>query len=88
MWLVRFIDCLNAFNVTLRYSLPVGWAKKGGLQSAAIYTSVQNLYTFTKYVGYNPEANNYGNTTNPTYGVDQGSYPMARTITIGLQAGF
>ncbi|RYU77852.1 SusC/RagA family TonB-linked outer membrane protein [Hymenobacter persicinus] len=79
---------LRIRNVTLRYNLPVGWAKKGGLQSAAVYSSVQNLYTFTKYVGYNPEANNYGNTTNPTYGVDQGSYPMNRTLTLGLQVGF
>ncbi|UOQ97007.1 TonB-dependent receptor [Hymenobacter sp. 5317J-9] len=79
---------LRIRNVTLRYNLPVGWAKKAGLQTAGIYTSVQNLYTFTKYVGYNPEANNYGNTTNPTYGVDQGSYPMNRTVTLGLQVGF
>ncbi|MBF9221123.1 SusC/RagA family TonB-linked outer membrane protein [Hymenobacter ruricola] len=79
---------LRIRNVTLRYNLPVGWAKKAGLQSAGIYTAVQNLYTFTKYVGYNPEANNYGNTTNPTYGVDQGSYPMNRTVTLGLQVGF
>ncbi|MBJ6108224.1 TonB-dependent receptor [Hymenobacter sp. BT523] len=79
---------LRIRNVTLRYNLPVGWAKKAGLQTAGVYTSVQNLYTFTKYVGYNPEANNYGNTTNPTYGVDQGSYPMNRTVTLGLQVGF
>lgn len=79
---------LRVRNVTLRYNLPVGWAKKAGLQSAAIYSSVQNLFTFTNYVGYNPEANNYGNTTNPTYGVDQGSYPMNRTMTLGLQVGF
>jgi len=79
---------LRVRNVTLRYNLPNAWAEKAGLQSAGIYASVQNLYTFTKYFGYNPEANNYGNSTTPTYGVDQGSYPMARTITIGLQAGF
>jgi hypothetical protein len=79
---------LRVRNVTLRYNLPVEWAKKASLQNASIYTSVQNLYTFTKYVGYNPEANNYGNTTNPTYGVDQGSYPMNRTLTLGLQLGF
>ena len=79
---------LRIRNVTLRYNLPASWAKQVSLQNASIYTSVQNLYTFTKYVGYNPEANNYGNTTNPTYGVDQGSYPMNRTITLGVQVGF
>ncbi len=79
---------LRIRNVMVRYNIPVDWAGKAGLQSLGVYASAQNLYTFTKYFGYNPEANNYGNTTTPTYGVDQGAYPMARTITIGLQAGF
>ncbi|WP_171025604.1 SusC/RagA family TonB-linked outer membrane protein [Hymenobacter jeollabukensis] len=79
---------LRIRNVTLRYNVPTTLAQKAKLQSASVYTSIQNLYTFTKYFGYNPEANNYGNSTTPTYGVDQGSYPMARTLTVGLQLGF
>ncbi|MET4075177.1 TonB-dependent receptor [Hymenobacter sp. UYCo722] len=79
---------LRVRNVTLRYQVPGDWLKRASLQSLGIYTSVQNLYTFTKYIGYNPEANNYGNTTAPTYGVDQGAYPMARTVTLGVQLGF
>ena len=79
---------LRVRNVTLRYNVPGEWIKKASLQSLGIYTSIQNLYTFTKYIGYNPEANNYGNTSAPTYGVDQGAYPMARTITLGVQFGF
>ncbi|GAA4026388.1 TonB-dependent receptor [Hymenobacter glaciei] len=79
---------LRVRNVTLRYQVPGEWLKKASLQNLGIYTSIQNLYTFTKYFGYNPEANNYGNTTAPTYGVDQGAYPMARTVTLGLQLGF
>ncbi|WP_188814309.1 TonB-dependent receptor [Hymenobacter cavernae] len=79
---------LRIRNITLRYNLPDSWSKKVGLQSANVYASAQNVYTFTKYIGYNPEANNYGNSTNPTYGVDQGSYPMNRTLTLGIQVGF
>ena len=79
---------LRIRNVTLRYNLPTELVKKASMQSASIYAAAQNLYTFTKYFGYNPEANNYGNTTTPTYGVDQGSYPMARTITLGVTVGF
>ncbi|OGX87037.1 hypothetical protein BEN47_12025 [Hymenobacter lapidarius] len=75
-------------NVTLRYQVPSALVKRASLQSLGIYTSIQNLYTFTKYFGYNPEANNYGNTTSPTYGVDQGAFPMARTVTLGVQLGF
>ncbi|MBH8560187.1 SusC/RagA family TonB-linked outer membrane protein [Hymenobacter negativus] len=79
---------LRIRNVTLRYNVPTALVQKAKLQSLGIYTSIQNLYTFTKYFGYNPEANNYGNSTTPTYGVDQGAYPMARTITLGVQLGF
>ncbi|SFQ81557.1 SusC/RagA family TonB-linked outer membrane protein [Hymenobacter arizonensis] len=79
---------LRVRNVTLRYQVPSELVKRASLQSLGIYTSIQNLYTFTKYFGYNPEANNFGNTTSPTYGVDQGAFPMARTITLGVQLGF
>ncbi|MCA8830939.1 SusC/RagA family TonB-linked outer membrane protein [Hymenobacter pini] len=87
-YFVHDASFLRIRNVTLRYNVPTDWAQKAKLQSASIYTSIQNLYTFTKYFGYNPEANNYGNSTTPTYGVDQGAYPMARTLTLGVQLGF
>lgn len=87
-YFVHDASFLRIRNVTLRYSVPTAWAKTARLQSASVYTSVQNLYTFTKYFGYNPEANNYGNSTTPTYGVDQGAYPMTRTLTLGVQLGF
>ncbi|GAB3855327.1 TonB-dependent receptor [Hymenobacter terrigena] len=79
---------LRLRTVNLRYNLPKGLVGKFGMDNASVYVAAQNLYTFTKYFGYNPEANLYGNTTAPTYGVDQGSYPMARTITIGATVGF
>jgi TonB-linked SusC/RagA family outer membrane protein len=87
-YFVHDASFLRIRNVTLRYNVPTNWAKTARLQSAAVYTSIQNLYTFTKYFGYNPEANNYGNSTTPTYGVDQGAYPMTRTLTLGVQLGF
>ncbi|WP_201984037.1 SusC/RagA family TonB-linked outer membrane protein [Hymenobacter rubidus] len=79
---------LRIRTVNLRYNLPKELVGKIGMASASVYVAAQNLYTFTKYFGYNPEANLYGNTTAPTYGVDQGSYPMARTITVGATVGF
>jgi TonB-linked SusC/RagA family outer membrane protein len=87
-YFVHDASFLRIRNVTLRYNMPAEWAKKARTESIGIYTSIQNLYTFTKYFGYNPEANNYGNSTTPTYGVDQGAYPMARTMTLGIQVGF
>jgi hypothetical protein len=79
---------LRIRNVQFRYNLPASLNRKMRLTAASVYVMGQNLYTFTKYFGYNPEANLYGNSVNPTYGVDQGSYPLSRTITIGANINF
>lgn len=79
---------LRIRNVQVRYNLSNKVSKKLGLSNASVYLMAQNLYTFASYFGYNPEANLYGNSTNPTYGVDQGSYPLNRTITIGTNISF
>lgn len=79
---------LRIRNVQVRYSIPDRITRLLTLQSASIYVMAQNLYTFSKYAGYNPEANLYGNSVNPTYGVDQGSYPLNRTITFGANISF
>jgi TonB-linked SusC/RagA family outer membrane protein len=79
---------LRIRSVQVRYAIPQKWVRRAGLQSLSVYASAQNLYTFSSYFGYNPEANLYGNSVNPTYGVDQGSYPLNRTITLGVNLGF
>ncbi|WP_338877353.1 TonB-dependent receptor (plasmid) [Spirosoma sp. SC4-14] len=79
---------LRVRTVTLGYTVPNVVTNKLKLQNVRVYVSGQNLFTFTKYIGYNPEANDNGNTTNPTYGYDSASYPLARTITAGLNVGF
>lgn len=79
---------LRIRSVQLRYTLPNTFIKRLKLSNASIYVMAQNLYTFAGYFGYNPEANLYGNSTNPTYGVDQGSYPLNRTITLGTNISF
>jgi hypothetical protein len=48
---------------------------------------VNNLYTFTKYSGFDPEVNSYGD--NPAlFGVDLGGYPNNRSYTLSLRCGF
>jgi TonB-linked SusC/RagA family outer membrane protein len=79
---------LRIRNVSLRYSLPATLMNRLKLESLSFYATVQNLYTFSRYFGYSPEANIYNNSTNPTYGVDQGAYPLPRTLTFGLNMGF
>jgi TonB-dependent starch-binding outer membrane protein SusC len=55
-----------------------------GLTSSRVYLTAQNLYTFQKYKGYNPDFTS--GTLNP--GFDFGSYPKPRTIMIGVQVIF
>lgn len=73
---------LRISNVNLGYTLPANTIK--GLSKARLYVSAQNLYTFQKYYGYNPDFTS--GVLNP--GFDFGSYPRPRTIMVGLQVGF
>ncbi len=74
-------------NLTFGYTIPASLLKKVHIQSLRIYATGQNLFTLTKYPGYNPEESLNGNTVY-TPGVDQGNYPVNRTVSIGLNLGF
>jgi len=79
---------LRLRTANLGYSLPSRLVKALNLSSARIFISGENLLTFTKYFGYNPEVNVFGGSQTPLYGVDQGTYPVARTFSLGLNIGF
>ena len=74
---------LRIQNLTLGYNLPLKYSEKIGLNRLKIYGSVQNLYTFTNYSGYDPEVGAY-NQNALLLGVDNGRYPSPRTFTMGL----
>ena len=73
---------LRINTVSLGYTLQPNIIK--GLASARIYATVQNLYSFQGYKGYNPDFTS--GTLNP--GFDFGSYPKPRTMLIGVQVSF
>jgi hypothetical protein len=78
---------LKISNITFGYNLPENLAKQFKMQAARVYLSGQNLYTFTKYSGYNPEVSYTGdNVLAP--GSDYGGYPTARIISIGFNLTF
>ncbi|CAA9223370.1 MAG: Outer membrane TonB-dependent transporter, utilization system for glycans and polysaccharides (PUL), SusC family [uncultured Cytophagales bacterium] len=77
---------LRIRNVTLGYNLPAGLISKVRLQAVRLYAGVQNAFTFTRYLGYNPEVSGYESAF--TGGVDYGTYPLARTYTVGVNLGF
>jgi TonB-linked SusC/RagA family outer membrane protein len=74
-------------NISLSYKLPASLTEKIGMTRASIYANVGNPFTFTNYYGYDPEVSSYGG--NPiAAGIDLGTYPMAKTYTLGLKLGF
>ncbi len=76
---------LRIQNVQLGYSIPSAALEKIKMDKIRLYISTNNLYTFTKYSGYNPDVSN----ANPTAaGVDLGQYPQTRTYTLGINVSF
>ncbi|CAI8380193.1 MAG: TonB-dependent receptor SusC [Flavobacterium sp. SCGC AAA160-P02] len=76
---------LRIQNVQLGYSIPNSILEKIKMDKIRLYISANNLYTFTKYSGYNPDVSN----ANPTAaGVDLGQYPQPRTYTLGINVSF
>ena len=76
---------LRIQNIQLGYSLPISALKKAKLDKVRLYIAVNNLYTFTKYSGYNPDVSN----SDPlAAGVDLGQYPQTRTFTTGVNISF
>ncbi len=74
---------LRIRTVSLGYSLPASFIEKLRLKGASVYLSATNLFTFTSYPFYDPEVGNAG-ASQTALGVDWGTYPMNRTVTMGV----
>ena len=78
----RFIEDGSYFrlkNMTIGYTFPKKWTQKFYCNRLRVYMTASNLFTITKYSGYDPEVGS---------GVDYGNYPQSRTFTFGLNATF
>ncbi|MCQ2959154.1 MAG: TonB-dependent receptor [Bacteroidales bacterium] len=77
-------------NVTLGYTVPENIVEKAKIKTLRFYIQAQNLLTFTKYSGFDPEigTNTSLNWEGPEYGVDRGVYPQARSFVFGVNLGF
>ena len=80
-------------NLEFGYTLPKALTAKAKLDRLRIYTSMENLFTATKYKGYTPDlgqndAQNGGSSGTMTKGCDHGRYPLSRSITFGIQLNF
>ena len=80
---------LRIKNITLGYTFPKKMLEKARIENLRIYCNIQNLYTFTRYSGYDPEIGaSTQDATGLTYGIDNGRYPSPTTYSIGLNITF
>ncbi len=85
-------DFLKIQNLSVGYDFKQAF-KRIPLQQLRLYVSAQNLYTFTKYPGMDPEVgfggnNAYGSGISWVSGIDIGSYPAPRTYLVGINVKF
>ena len=80
---------LRIKNITLGYNLPKRALEKMRMDNIRFYVNVQNLYTFTKYTGYDPEVGaSTQDSSGLTFGVDNGRYPSPMTCSFGMNITF
>ena len=72
-------------NIQLGYNFPL--SESSSLTSLRIYALAKNAFTFTDYRGYDPEISNGGGPVLDT-GVDRGTYPSPRIVSLGLNIKF
>ena len=80
-------------NISIGYNLPdIAALHRVGLSGIRVYAGMNNVFTITKYKGYNPEVDyNYSvgsSTANLTPGVDYGEYPLVRSYNMGVHVTF
>lgn len=81
---VKDADYLRLKNISLGYTVPMKYSKYARISKFRVYVAAENLLTFTKYDGFEPEIGG-GVFAN---GIDHGVYPQARTVLVGLNLTF
>lgn len=78
----RFVESGAYFrlkNLQIGYTIPQRLTQKIKMERFRVYLSASNLFTLTKYSGYDPEVGG---------GVDYGNYPQSRTVMLGINVNF
>jgi TonB-linked SusC/RagA family outer membrane protein len=86
----RFVEngsYLRLKSVNLGFNLPVAIAEKIHMRKLRVFAAAQNLVTFTKYKGFDPEVSTF-NSDPLSQGTDFLSAPQAKSITFGINLGF
>ena len=77
---------LRLKTISLGYSIPNKVLKMMKISKARLFVSAQNLFTLTKYSGYDPEVSIKNSALTP--GLDFSSYPRAASVNVGVNVGF
>lgn len=82
---------LRFSSARFTYTLPAKLLTKfQHIENCKVYLSADNIYTFTKYSGYDPEVGISQNSASAilSQGFDYGNFPHARTFTVGVNLSF
>lgn len=72
---------LRLKTIQIGYSVPSSLFSKTGISNLRVYLSSNNLFTITKYNGFDPEIGG------SSFGIDRGIYPQARSFIVGINLG-
>ena len=76
-------------NISLGYNLPKEVLNRINVENVRLSVNIQNLYTFTRYTGFDPEVGaSTQDSSGLTFGVDNGRYPSPTTVSCGLNITF
>lgn len=78
---------LRVKDITLSYRFKGSILNRAGISRLQPYVTANNLLTFTKYSGMDPEVNQWGN-SGAVQGIDWGTYPHSRTFVFGVNLEF
>lgn len=90
-WAVEDASYIRFSNLTIGYTVPMKQMKKSIVSNLRLYVTGTNLYLWTKYSGYDPDANNSRGKDGYqalTPGLDYSSYPKNRNFSFGVNATF
>lgn len=85
-WGVEDASFLKLSNITIGYTFPKSMIKKAGLSNLRLYATGNNLATWSKYSGFDPEVSTMNSGLTP--GVDSGAYPRSRSFIFGINVAF
>ena len=84
------VSFLRVRSISLGFNLPQAFLDRAKMSSARIYVAGQNLFTFTKYAGWDPEVVRYRFNNGASNGASNAPYlpsPQSKSINVGINIG-